>query len=133
MKKSILTIMGIFFAALVLLAFTLPYNLNTNPPQEKVADFPEDVQKILETSCFDCHSEAASHAKAKSKLNFSKWAKYSDSKKVGKLESINEVITEGDMPPQKYLNKYPDNSLSQDKKDIIGKWITETSSKLMGE
>lgn len=133
MKKSMFKIIGFFSAALILVAFALPFNINPNPPQEKLADFPEDVQKILETSCYDCHSAAASNVKAKSKLNFSKWADYSDSKKVGKLESINETITEGDMPPRKYLEKYPDNGMDQEQKDIIGKWVVETSSKLMGE
>jgi len=134
MKKSILSIIVIFVAGITLMAFTLPGKLNSDPPQEQAkALFPEDVQKVLETSCFDCHTDAASSAKAKMKVNFSKWEEYSDSKKVGKMESISESITNDDMPPQKYISKYPDKALNQEQKDLINKWVTEESAKLMDQ
>ena len=137
MKKLILS--GIvLIAALAVMAFTYPTvrlsASNINPPQEKVApDFPEAVQKIFETSCFDCHGPASSNAKAKSKLNFSKWSDLSDSKKVGKMEAINEVVSKGDMPPAKYISNHPDKAPGQEQKDIINKWATEESAKLMGK
>lgn len=134
MKKQFLSVAALFVAALAIMAFTIPSGEIMNPPQEQVAPaFPEDVQKILETSCYDCHTDAATNIKAKSKLNFSKWAEYSDAKKVGKMESINEEIVKGDMPPGKYITNYPEKAPGQQQKDIIGKWVTETSAKLMGE
>jgi mono/diheme cytochrome c family protein len=120
--------------SLAVMAFTLPSTGTVNPPQDKASTgLPEDVQKIFETSCFDCHSDAASNVKAKSKLNFSKWSELSDSKKVGKMEAISEVIKSGDMPPGKYIEKNPGAALGQEQKDVINKWITEESAKLMGK
>jgi len=138
MKKLSLSFIALCAVALAMMAFTNPSGITSreksNPPQEQVAPvFPEDVQKILETSCFDCHTDAASNVKSKSKLNFSKWSELSDAKKVGKMESINEEVTKGEMPPQKYINNYPDKALKQEHKEIISKWVTETSAKLMGE
>lgn len=134
MKKLIFSGVALFAAALVMMAFTHPSAKIANPPQEKPASlFPEDVQKILETSCFDCHTDAASNVKAKTKLNFSKWGELSDAKKIGKMESISEEVTKGEMPPQKYKTNYPEKALKQEQKDIISKWVTETSAKLMGE
>jgi len=134
MKKQFLSVIVLFVASLAIMAFTIPSGKIINPPQEQVAPaFPEDVQKILETSCHDCHTDAATNVKSKSKLNFSKWTEYSDAKKVGKMESINEVIVKGDMPPGKYINNHPEKALGQEQKDIIGKWVSEASAKLMGE
>jgi hypothetical protein len=134
MKKQILFGAALFAVILAMMAFTYPYGKNFNPPQDKVVSvFPEDVQKVLETSCYDCHSDAASNAKAKMKLNFSKWSELSDAKKVGKMEAINDVVKKGDMPPAKYVTNNPVGAVGQEQKDIINKWATEESAKLMGQ
>ena len=131
MKKFILSGIAMSFAVLALMAFNFP---SFNSPQDKPASpFPDDVAKILQTSCFDCHGDASSNAKAKMKLNLGKWDELSDAKKVGKMENINEVITKGDMPPGKYLEKNPDAKLTNDQKAVVNKWVTEESKKLMGE
>lgn len=134
MKKSILSLVFIAAAALAVMAFSFPSGKNINPPQDKpAAFFPEDIQQILENSCYDCHSDAASNAKAKLKLNFSKWDEMTDSKKVGKLEGINEVIKSGDMPPGKYVTNHPEKALTDGQKELINRWITEKSAKLMNQ
>jgi len=133
MKKIILSGIAMSFAFLAMMAFTYP-SFNSSDPQDKPASvFPEDVEKILQTSCYDCHTDAASNAKAKMKLNFSKWGELSDSKKVGKMENISEMIKKGDMPPGKYLEKYPDHALTPEQKAVVDKWLTDESKKLMGE
>jgi mono/diheme cytochrome c family protein len=131
MKRIILSGIAMSFAILALMAFTTP---SFNNPQDKPASqFPADVEKIFQVSCNDCHTDAASNAKAKLKLNFSKWGELSDAKKIGKMESINEVIVKGDMPPGKYLENHPDAKLSDDQKAVVKNWVTEESKKLMGE
>jgi hypothetical protein len=134
MKKTIFPIMLMIAAALAVMAFTFPSVKTVNPPQDKPASvFPDTIQKIFESSCFDCHSDAASNAKAKMKLNFSKWSELTDAKKVGKMEGISEVIKSGDMPPGKYVEKFPDKALTMEQKDVVNKWITGESAKLMGK
>lgn len=134
MKKQILSIAVVVVTTLALMAFNSPSFKNINPSQDQVVSlFPADVQKIFETSCYDCHTDAASNAKAKLKLNFSKWNELSDAKKVGKMESISETVSKGDMPPAKYVNNHPERALSPEQKELIVKWVTEESSKLMGE
>jgi hypothetical protein len=138
MKKLIISCIFLIAAGFAVMAFTYPSvsvsGKNSNPPQEKVAPvFPEAVQKIFETSCFDCHSDAASNAKAKMKLNFSKWSDLSDAKKIAKMEDINDEVSKGDMPPGRYVENHPDRAPAQEQKDIINKWMTEESAKLMGK
>lgn len=134
MKKQILSAVALVAVILAMMAFTYPSGKNINPPQDKVASvFPEDVQKILETSCYDCHSNAASNAKAKLKLNLSKWSELSDAKKVGKMEAIKETVSKGDMPPGKYVSNHPEKALGKEQKDIISKWVIDESAKLMAK
>lgn len=138
MKKPILSVIVLFAAILAMMAFTFPtFRMagdRENPPQEKVTPaFPDDVQKVLETSCSDCHGEATINTKAKSKLNLSKWNDLSDVKKVAKMEAISEVVTKGEMPPEKYVTKYPEHALTQAQKDLINKWTADESAKLMGK
>lgn len=138
MKKLILSSIIMTIAILALMAFTFPsessFGKNMNPPQEKVApDFPEAVHQVLETSCFDCHGPASTNTKALAKMNLEKWGNMSDAKKIGKMEAIKEVLDKGDMPPAKYTAKFPDRAPGQEQKDIINKWVTEESAKLMGK
>ncbi len=109
--------------------------ISTNPPQEEALDlgFPDDVQTFLENTCFPCHTAEAKSAKAKLKLNFSKWADLSDTKKIKKLDKICKTIEGEDMPPKKFIDNYPDRKPTKEDAEMICKWVTEESDKLMGE
>ena len=102
-------------------------------PEELDLGWPEEVMTVLERSCFDCHTSESSNVKAKSKLNFSKWEELKPTKQVGKLDGIRETIEKGDMPPKKYLEKYPDNALSEEEVKMITEWANAEMDKLMGE
>ncbi len=134
MKKTFLSFLVIIATSLAVMAFTMPSIKTDNPPQDKVqAMFPDDVQKILENSCYDCHSDASSNAKAKLKLNFTKWSELSDAKKIGKLEGINDEVKGAKMPPERYLSNNPGKALTAEQKELINKYVTEESAKLMGQ
>jgi hypothetical protein len=134
MKKVLFSSMLLIAAALAVMAFTFPSLNTSNPPQVKLASiFPENVQKIIENSCYDCHSDLSSNVKAKAKLDFSGWDKLSDAKKVAKMQDINDVVAKGDMPPGKYVEKFPDRALTAEQKDLVNKCLTEESNKLMGK
>jgi len=137
MKKFILPVVVLFTAVLAVMAFNYPVAGDSgnfvNPPQEKVVPvFPENVAKVLETSCYDCHSDASSNEKALLKVNFSKWNDQTAAQKVAKMQDITDVLKKGDMPPAKYTAKYPDRAMNQEQKDLIMKWAAEESDKLMG-
>ena len=92
---------------------------------------PTDAKEIIETSCYTCHSNESSSQKAIDALNFDQWEGYKKTKKISKLESICEVVSEGKMPPEKYLNKNPDKALSDEQKKILCNWTDESSTKLI--
>src|SRR6187549_2563283 len=80
---------------------------------------PANVQSILKTSCYDCHSNNTvypwyskiqpfawwlnNHIQdGKKDLNFSEFASYRIRKQYKKLEEINELVKEGEMPLDSY-------------------------------
>jgi mono/diheme cytochrome c family protein len=123
MKKLIVSIL---VSGILLLVFQ-SFIVKPAPP----SDIPADVEAILKTSCYDCHSSEGSNKKATIALNYDKWDGFKDSKKVSKLEAIGEVINEGKMPPAKYLDRNPDKGLSEDHKKLVSNWTVEASAKLM--
>jgi hypothetical protein len=98
---------------------------------QKGNDIPDDVEKILSNSCYGCHTTGARAEDAVKALDFKKWADLKPSKKVGALNDINEVVSEGQMPPDKFVKKYPDKGLSDTDKEMILKWTKKEISKLM--
>ena len=93
--------------------------------------FPEDVEKVLTSSCFDCHYSDASNKRAKLALNFDKWEEYKTTKKISKLNDICELVGEGKMPPGKYLENNPERALTDTQKKLICDWAEKESAKLM--
>jgi len=131
MKKIILTPLLTFLMLIFLASFTFqnqPADENKEVPGIAKAsnEFPEDVAKILKVHCMDCHVSASKNAKAKKKLNFDNWDKLNMLKKTGKLNDIIEVVKDGEMPPEKYLNHYPDKKLPEEQVNSLVKWAEKT-------
>ncbi len=100
---------------------------------------PEDVQKILETTCYDCHSSKtaypwynnitpvnywlAEHVKdGKKHFNFSKWSTYSLKKKEHKMDELHEEVAEKKMPLDSYTWTHSEANLTQDQIDAVVTW-----------
>ena len=73
---------------------------------------PDNVKAVVEKSCFDCHTSSSKNKFSKMKLDFDKMDKLSTIKMISAYTKIGEAIEEDDMPPGKYLNKFPDKKLS---------------------
>ena len=103
----------------------------------------EEVQAILERSCFDCHSSHTTfpwyssiapvswftkdHVKdAREKLTFSNWNSYDDEKKMKYLEKLPKAI-QSKMPMPSYLIMHSDAKLSEADKKAIKEWTTEAA------
>ncbi|MEB8347566.1 heme-binding domain-containing protein [Flavobacteriaceae bacterium KMM 6898] len=105
--------------------------LETNPPQ--------DVKIILETTCYDCHSNntvypwystiapvsfwMADHVRVgKKHLNFSDWENYTSKKKDHKLEELVEEVEGGDMPLKEYTWTHGEARLTSAQREMIITW-----------
>lgn len=107
----------------------------------KVYPVPENVQAILKTSCYDCHSNNTVYPwysqiqpaawwlndhiqEGKRELNFSEFASYRIGRQYRKLNEINEQVKEGVMPLDSYLWIHTNAKLDEQQKLILANWVT---------
>lgn len=104
---------------------------------------PSEVEHLLKTSCYDCHSNhtvypwynqvapvsywLADHVKdGKRHLNFSAWSSYDAKKKDHKLEEVIETVKEGEMPLKEYTWTHSQARLTQEQREAITTWAQRT-------
>lgn len=143
MKKIVKNIALIFFVLLLLIQFYPRASKNNNPGAAnditKVHAVPLDVQDILKTSCYDCHSNNTAYPwysyiqpvswwlndhiiEGKKELNFSEFANYNLARQYRKLEEINKEVKEGEMPLQSYTIIHGNAKLSAEQKLSLATW-----------
>ena len=119
----------------IIVSVTLIISSNTGTIGETVIkediDIPENVKTVLDNKCFGCHNVEATSDKAKDKLLLDQLDKLSKSKLVMTMGGIEEVIKEDKMPPAKFLEKKPEQKLTEDERDLIKDWAVSTADKLI--
>lgn len=119
MKKVILVIVVV----LVAIQF-IPAIPETGPEPHETSllireDMPADIKSILAEACNDCHSQGVSwpwyahvapvsffighHVKeGREHFNLSEWENYDAKKKAHKIEELEEMVSEKEMPLESY-------------------------------
>ncbi|OYZ55344.1 MAG: cytochrome C [Sphingobacteriia bacterium 24-36-13] len=109
---------------------------------------PENVEAVLKTSCYDCHSNntnypwyvnvqpggwwLASHIKkGKAELNFDEFGNYSKRRRQSKLKSIASSIEDGTMPLPSYTLIHKNAKLSKEDKTLLLNWVKKTRDSLL--
>lgn len=144
---------GLVVLLLILLAiqFVQPArNQSTGNSEMWIASItkvPENVQAILQNSCYDCHSNntrypwyaaiqpgswwMASHIKkGKEELNFDEFGNYSKRRQLSKLKAIQGSLEEQTMPLPSYLLIHRGASLSQSDQKILKLWTVDLRNKI---
>ena len=113
----------------------------------KVYNVPKNVEIILRTSCYDCHSNNTyypwysyiqpvrffmeSHIKeGKENLNFNEWGNYSDRKQNNKLDRIAKQIKSNEMPLSSYTMIHKNAILTASQKKEVLDWINKTKDSI---
>ena len=138
-KKIFLVILAI----LVIIQFIRPAkNVSTVDSKNDISKHyvvPDEVKKILDVSCNDCHTNNTEYPwytniqpvgwwmqwhvnEGKEHLNFSEFAAYTPKRQHHKLEETEEQVKEGEMPLNSYLWIHNDAKLSPEQKDQLMKW-----------
>ena len=116
----------------------------------KMYDVPINVETILRTSCYDCHSNNTNyplysyiqparffmeeHIKdGKKDLNFNEFGRYSKRKQENKLEAIIKQIKSDEMPLASYTLIHKNAILTPTQKEEIINWIKKTKDSLSVE
>ena len=123
MKKQIA---GVLLGGMGLLLF-----LSFNQGNRADDVFPEEIGAILKSSCLGCHNAEARSEDAKKAVQFDQWNDFRVTKKIGILETMGEVLEEGKMPPEKFLEKNPDKKLSKEQQKLLVDWTKKESERLM--
>jgi hypothetical protein len=118
----------------------------TNPPVDASKDFmtitdpPEEVEKLIRTSCYDCHSNESTYPwysniapvswwvkdhinEAREELNFSEWGTYEWKRTDHKLEECAEEVDEVEMPLKSYLIAHSEARLSDEDRAKLVDWF----------
>lgn len=143
MKKILLLLL----VTLVAIQFFKPaLNQSTGSSENHISKsytVPENVASILSTSCNDCHSNNTVYPwyasiqplawwldhhvqEGKGELNFDEFMTYKPRKAHHKLEEINEMVKEGEMPLESYTLVHRDAKLSREQKLVLAEWTVAT-------
>jgi len=105
-------------------------------------EVPENIASMLKSACYDCHSNESKFPwysniapvkwlvyddinHAREELNFSEWNTIKKSDKGELLDDISTVISEGEMPLEKYVLLHSEAKLSEEDREAIVNWADE--------
>jgi len=138
-KKIGLVLLGV----LVVIQFIKPARNEGNAKGEndisQVVEVPASVQTILETSCYDCHSNHSEYPwytnvqpfgfwiqdhinDGKKHLNFSEFKTYTAKKQAHKLEEVAEEVEGHEMPLYSYTLIHKNAVLSDAQMEELIRW-----------
>lgn len=125
----------LFFAAALgfgLISFVQQSQPVSNPesPTGNQLEIPENVRGVIDKSCFGCHNADSKNDKGKKKLQFDNLGNLKAHKLVGKLTDIADVVSNGDMPPEKFLSHKPEAAPTAVEKKILAEWAENTAKQL---
>ena len=112
-----------------------------------VNNTPENIGVVLQTSCYDCHSNNTEYPwynkiqpiawfledhikEGKKELNFNEWEAYSDRRKSSKLKSIISQIEDDAMPLSSYTLVHRDAILSPSEKALVMDYMKQLRESL---
>ena len=130
-------------AALLIIQFIKPErNISDAPTPNDISNkhaVPAEVDAILKSACYDCHSNnthypwyaniqpvawwLADHVnEGKREINFNEFLTYKPKKAHHKMEEVAEMVNEGEMPLQSYTIVHRDASLSDAQRKLVADW-----------
>jgi mono/diheme cytochrome c family protein len=92
---------------------------------------PENIKSIVDKSCFGCHNSESTNDDAKEALDFNTFNELRKVRKITKLKEISETLTEGEMPPKKFLEKFPEKSLTDEERQALITWTKSETDRLI--
>ena len=113
----------------------------------KTFSIPENVELVLQISCYDCHSNNTSYPwysriqpfgwllakhirNGKAELNFNEFGSYSIRRQISKLNGIGNSVKDGTMPLNSYTMIHKNARLSKEDKTLLIDWATRTKDSL---
>lgn len=103
---------------------------------------PKEVESILSTSCYDCHSNNTEYPwynkiqpvamymedhieHGKEEFNFNEFGEYSDRRKKSKLKSFISQVEQNEMPLESYTLIHWEAKISDSEKELVLNWVNK--------
>jgi hypothetical protein len=145
MKKVFKNILWLLLILLVIIQFIHPEKNISSPSAlqandiSKLYPIPDSVNQILQTSCYDCHSNntvypwyskiqpvawwLSNHiVEGKREINFSEFANYRIGRQYKKMDEIIKQVKEDEMPLSSYTLIHRNAVLNSGQKLTINNW-----------
>jgi hypothetical protein len=118
----------------------------SNPPVVADFDGPAEVETVLRSSCYDCHSHETEWPwysrvapvswlvvhdvdEGRAHLNFSVWGRTDVLRQAKLAEKIWEEVEDGEMPLRTYLLAHPDARLNANDEAILRAWAAAAEAR----
>ncbi len=143
MKTLFKTLLLLLLVAFIVIQF---FGIDRSVPETSPeADFitiyspPSEVQNILQSACYDCHSYETNYPwysniqpvawwlqdhieEARDEMNLSTWTNYSPEDADHYLEEIVEMVDEEEMPLPSYTWAHADARLTDQQRETLVSW-----------
>lgn len=146
--KKIIIIIAVILVVIQFIPYSKP-QVQENNPKDIIRnnDMSIEVQNILRTSCYDCHSNESEMPwysyvapvswlvnhdinEGKEHMNFSEWEDLSKLKKAQIIDECVEEIQDGEMPLEIYTLIHRDAVLSKKQKEAFKIWAEDYADAL---
>ena len=154
MSKELKVILLILLGIAVIIQF-IPSNRPLNDPPEgydffEANNVPADVEALIRTSCFDCHSQEVNYPwyayvapvswlvsrdvrVGRSHLDFSNWDQLEIKDKLKLAGEIGEEVDMGTMPMAIYVFIHREADLDRETRDQIVEWSEALAEQAFGD
>lgn len=124
LKSSFTVLLGL------LLWFQTP-DESPEPQTDNGFTIDAKVKPIIDAKCLGCHSPESKNEKAKEKLIWANLSTMDKKAAASALDEVVEVLEKNEMPPAKFLERYPDKKLTEKEVKSLKKWADKSASKLL--
>ena len=98
---------------------------------DTVVSYSAEARAIIDQKCFGCHNPKGKNEKARKKLMWDELPTLAKSAQSKKVNDILEVLDEGSMPPEKFLEFKPEAKLTEGEAKVLTAWAEENAKKLL--
>jgi mono/diheme cytochrome c family protein len=92
--------------------------------------YPENVMAIIDAKCMGCHKPDAKSEKGRDALQWEMLPKMANDSLSHALNEILEVLEEGEMPPAKAIERFPNLKLTDEEITALTSWAESELDKL---
>lgn len=150
MKRFKIVLVILLIVLIVIQFFHPAKNISTAQSPHDISTVynePDNVRKILNKACNDCHSNNTRYPwynriqpvawwlehhvnEGKRELNFNEFTTYRASKQYHRMQDIIDEVKEGDMPLASYTLIHTDARLTDEEKAILTDWAKSIRSEM---